>query len=164
MGETLEGKSNLISITPTLTTSAYTADDQMGSAMELAGALDDSSGTGAVLSVVVIDKDQEAPAFDILFFGDKPTVASSDNAALNITDAEMASKYLGTVSIESADYETLSANNTASKKAVGLLLKAIKSGGDNPNGTSVWVVLQAKGAPTFTAATDLTIKIGIVQD
>lgn len=163
MGQTLEGKSKIVTGTPVLSLTAYTAADQLGSALELSGALDDSGDTGAIMSVTVIDKDVESPPLDLLFFSDKPTVVSVDNAELDISDAEMASKFLGSVRIAASDYLSIKNSNYACKKVVGLLIQSTKSP-DNPKGNSLWMVVQTQGTPTFTAANDLVIKVGVVQD
>jgi hypothetical protein len=162
MGTAIEGKSKVVTMTPTIDTSAYASGDQLGSLVELSNALDDSSGTGTIVSVAVLDKAAQSSALTLLLFKDKPTVASSDNAALNISDSEMA-KCLGIIPIAGTDYVALSANSIASVRNVNLVISSTKSD-LNLNGTSLWAILRSGGSPTYGAASDLVLSIGIKQD
>lgn len=163
MGVAIEGKSKVISFTPTIDTSAYADGDQLGDLKELAEAMDSSGDTGLVVSVVVVDKDKDSAALDVLFFNDKPTVSSSDNAALDIADSEMASKFLGSVRVAAADYIALNSSTVATVKNVNLVVKSEKSA-DNLDGKSLWCILRSAGTPTYTATSDLVVKIGLKQD
>lgn len=155
----IEGKSIVVSVAPTLDTNIYADGDQMCSgSILLDEVLDNTKGTGAVLSVTVIDKDKEAAPFDILFFNSDPTIVSSNNAALDISDSEMASKFLGRIEIASADYSNLANCSVATISQVGLLLQGSATSRD------LYIVLQCRGTPTYTASSDLQIKIGILLD
>lgn len=153
--------SKVISITPTLDTAAYAAGDQLGSLQEVAGALADSSGTGKLVSVVVLDKAKQSLALDVLLFREQPTVTSVDNAALDLSDTEM-EKCIGTIRVATTDYAALNVNSVASVKNINLMLHAVK-GSNNTTGTSLWMILMAQGAPTY-AANSLIVKLGIAQD
>jgi hypothetical protein len=153
----MDGKARLVTVTPTISTSAYADGDQLGDVLTLTNAMDDIRDTGAVLSVSVIDKAKQNAAFDILFFDQNPTVSSSDNAALNIADAEMAAKFLGRIKVATGDYSELSASSVASVNGIGLFIAS--SGSKN-----LFAILQSRGTPTYTSTSDLVIKIGIVQD
>lgn len=153
----MEGKARLVAVTPVLSTSAYTAGDQLGAApIELPFAVDQSSDTGAVMSLVVVDGAKQNQALDVLLFNARPTVASSDNAALDISDAEMAEKCIGRVKILGTDYTELANCSVAVVSGIGLLVQAAGS-------RSLWAVLQTRGTPTYAAAS-LAVKIGVVQD
>jgi hypothetical protein len=102
-----EGKSNIIEITPTISTSIYADLDQLGDVKKLTNALDVSSDTGVVMSVIVIDKAKQNASLDLLLFDEEPTVTSTDNAKLDIPDSEMVDKYLGRISIDTTDYVEL---------------------------------------------------------
>lgn len=139
-------------VTPALDTSAYAAADQMG-------AVNTITDCGAytknleLVGLTVIDKDKEKGAFDILFFRASPTVASSDNAALNITDAQMATNFIGHVSILATDYVDISASSIATLPASRLGLRLEMDSDD------LYCLLRAASAPTYTAASDLVIKL-----
>lgn len=153
-----EGKARVVTFSPAITPAAYAAGDQVGVAVELPNALDASGDTGTILSCVVLDKNAQAKGLSVLLFNSQPTVASADNAAVNITDAEMAAKYLGRIVVEDADYSTTAASADATKIGIGLLVQA--AAGTN----SLWALVQMKSAATYASATDLVIKLGIVQD
>lgn len=163
MGMVVEGKSRNVSATPVIQAAAYASGDQLGVLFELQNALDDSSGTGGILSLTVIDKAKQKAAIDLLLFSAKPAVASSDNAALDISDAEMADKFIGKVSVAASDYSDLANCSIASLTQVALLLNAVKDQ-NNLGGRSLWAILQCRGTPTYTSTSDLVLKVGIIQD
>ena len=163
MGIAIESKVKVIVATPTVDTAIYAANDRLGSIVELTNAMDNSSGTGTIMSIAVVDKASQSAAFDVMFFDDLPTVASADNAALSITDAEMAAKFVGAVRVAAADYIILAANHAATVKNVGLVVSAMKSE-TNSTGKSLFMLLRSAGTPTYTSTTDLVVTIGIKQD
>ena len=162
MGTAIDSKSKVVTMTPVVDTSIYASGDQLGSLVELTNAMDDSSGTGTIVSVAVLDKASQSSVLSVLIFKDKPVVTSSDNAALNISDAEMA-KCLGIVPVASADYVALSACSIATVRNVNLVVGATKSP-DNLGGKSLWAILRSGGTPTYTSTSDLVLSIGIKQD
>lgn len=151
------GNTSLIEVTPTISTSAYASGDQLGGLQTLTGALRVSGGTGVLENITVLDKDKEASAMTIFFFDDSPTVASSDNAALSISDAEMADKCIGHVSLAAIDYKSISGSSIATVRNVGLALKAA-------SGTSLYAIAMIEGTPTYGGTADLVFRYGILQD
>lgn len=163
MGMEIETKSRVIQSTPTISTSIYASGDQLGSLMELTNAMDDSSGTGQVLSLSILDRSSQSSILQVLLFNDLPTVASSDNGALNIADAEMASKCVGHISVVAADYFALSASSMACVRNINLMVNSVNSV-TNPTGKSLWAIIRCGGTPTYAGTTDLTLSFGIRQD
>lgn len=161
MGAATEGKSKVVSVTPTLDTNAYASGDRVGSVMEFSNAMDDSSGTGTIVSVTILDKAGQGSVLSLLLFNDLPTVASADNAAIDITDAEMA-KCVGVVPIASADYVTTASNSIATVRSINLLVQAAKSA-TSSTGKSLFGVLKSGGSPTY-AANSLVVSLCIKQD
>lgn len=162
MPQAIGVKTKIVSMVPTIDTAIYASGDQLGSLVELTNVVDDSGGTGVITSVVVIDQAKQSSAMSLLLFKDKPTVASADNAALNISDAEMVAKCLGHVAVASGDYAGLSASSVGTVKNVQLVVTPLKSG-DNRNGTSLWGILMSGGTPTYASTTDLKLLIGVKQ-
>lgn len=105
---------NVVSVTPTLDTNAYATGDRLGSIHTIAAVVrpDVSSGLGVATlkQIVIIDQAAQSADMDILFFNALPTVASADNAAIDISDAEMIAKFIGSVSVGAA-YVALAANS-----------------------------------------------------
>lgn len=161
MGTAIEGKSKIVSATPTLDTSAYASGDRVGSVIEFALAMDDSSGTGTVVSLVILDKAAAGSALSLMLFNDLPVVASADNAAIDISDAEMV-KCIGVIPIATTDYVTTASNSVATVRNVNLEIGATKSA-DNSTGRSIYGVLKSGGSPTY-AASSLVLKLGVKQD
>lgn len=153
----IDGKSTVVTVTPVVSLVAYADGDQMGVAMTLTNFLDASSDTVAVQTVSVLDKAKQKSSFDILFFDALPVVSSADNAPLDISDAEMAEKYVGKISILDTSYSDLAANSVGEANNLGLLLKGKLT-------QNIWCIIQCRGTPTYTSASDLVLKIGAFQD
>lgn len=134
-----------IPATPTLDTNAYASGDHMGTLMTLSGAL-----TGVLESLVVLDKGKQSKGFTVYLFSAAPTIASADNAALDITDAEM-EKCLGSFPVVTADYDAVANSSVASVKPN--LPFAV-------SGAALYALLMADEAQTH-GASDLVVKFGI---
>ena len=154
----MDAKAIVITATPVIQAAAYAAGDQLGSLVTLSNAMDATKDTGSVLSLTVIDKGEQSSALSVLFFSAAPTIASADNAPLSISDDEMASKFLGAVSVEAADYLDVGNQTVATKAVVGLMLQSASGS------TSLYCILLCEGTPTYTSTSDLVLKIGVVQD
>lgn len=145
------GYRHVATASPTLDTNAYADGDHMGTVMTISGAAEDLKGPCHLRNVVVVDGAKQSGAMTLLFFSESPTVASSDNAALDITDAEMAAKFIGSVSIAAADHITINASSFA-VNTVDLLLKSEDT-------SQIFAILRADGAQTYTASS-LTFRFG----
>lgn len=145
-------KSKVVSVVPVVDTAIYASGDRLGSLMTITGATDATGDTVVLKSLIIIDGASQSSAVDVLFFSDAPTIASADNAALNITDAQMSANFLGRIVVASGDYTALSANSVAAKNSVDMMLKSIAGSRD------LYCLLQARGTPTYTSASDLTVK------
>lgn len=140
----------IIAVTPTLDTNAYANNDHMGTVMELSGG---APPTGALLdSLVVVDKGGQSKGFTVLLFNAEPTVASVDNAALDIVDAQMATKFIGSLTVVTADYKTVSGSSFATFRSLGLEI----TGTDG----AFYAIMRADEAQTHAAA-DLVLKFGV---
>lgn len=142
-----------VTITPTTDTSAYGSGDQIGSKLTVTGP---SSGSGSgcrIEKVVVVDKASQKSNLKIWLFNDDPTVASADQAAANVSDTELVSKCIGVIAVSgSTDYADLSAASVATVKP-DLVVKP--KAGTN----TLYALVVSGGTPTYTSASDLTIKL-----
>lgn len=152
----------IVTVTPTLDTNAYASGDRLGTLQTLTGALRqvkaaNTNNTALLQSITIIDKAVQSIEMDILFFNASPTIASADNAAFDITDAELG-KCIGWVNVAATDYKTVKSggNSVACVKNVGLVLTAT-------SGTDIYAIPIIRGAPTY-AASDLVFQYGILQD
>ena len=134
-------------------TNVYADHDQIGSLLTISDAFSGTSKKGVIVSVSVLDKSSQSSALTVHFFDASPTVASSDNAALNITDAELADKHIGKVEIAATDYQALSASSVATVDNAGVVISS--------KSKNLYLIVESAGTPTYTSATDLVLKIGI---
>jgi hypothetical protein len=130
--------------------SAYTAGDAVGGKLTFSGV----PVTGKIQGITFIDLDEEGPEFDVVFFGADFT-ATADNAAFDITAGEEAN-LIGTVNIASADFKDLGGLKVATKAGVNLPYQLASS-----TGSRIYAQLVTRGTPTYTATTDVTVKIAV---
>lgn len=144
-----------VEVTPTLDTNAYGANDRVGTVQTIAAAAIKGGKTALLTSLTVIDKASQGVALSLFFFRELPTVASDDNAALEISDAEMA-KCVGHVIVATGDYQATSANKVACVKNIQLAMESGQADGN------LYVVLMTTGTPTY-AASSLVFKYNFEQ-
>lgn len=145
-----------ISVTPTIDTNAYTANDQVGDLQTLTNALRTGATSCMLEAITILDKAAQSAALQIFFFNASPTIASSNNAAISITDAEMV-KFIGSVTIPAANYVTTASNSAATLTNIQLPLIPT-------TGTSLFALAKTTGTPTYGAVSDLIFTYVIRQD
>lgn len=140
--------------TPTISASAiYAAKDAVGGLLTFANAARVSAGSGTVVGVQIMDKDQERADLDLLLF-DRTITAPTDNAAFDPSDTEIG-YCTGTVRILAGDYADLNDNSVAHVSCdVPFVL----------NGTSLFGALVVRSTPTYTATSDIVVTLTIRQD
>lgn len=146
-----------VTVTPTVDTGgAYTSGDRCGSLMTLSNVVDEN-GAGVMLeSILIISKVViTSPNFYVMFFNDTPTIASADNAAIDVSDAEMAAKFIGLVTV------------TSSKAlASGCILENVNTmrALECADGSKdLYALAVVEAAPTFTSTTDLVFRFKFRQ-
>jgi len=167
------GIDRTIVVTPTIDTNAYAAGDQVGGIQTLEGVFPDlqrgvnyvsKEGSikypGHVLlqSLTVTDISEQAAEFDLFFFNELPTVASSDNAALNIADSEVA-KCIGHYKF-APTYGDAGGFDVGSESNINLMLPQ-QTGFENLN---LYVVVSTSSTPTYTTTSALTFKYSFFVD
>lgn len=153
--DTIDGRRVSVSATPTIDTNAYSANDQVGGLQTLASAVRTGIGTCILESITILDKAAQSAAIQVLFFNASPTIASSNNAAIDITDAEMV-KFIGSVTIAATDYVTTASNSASTTKNIQLPLAPA-------SGTSLFAVAKTTGTPTYGSASDLIFTYNFKQ-
>jgi hypothetical protein len=146
-----------ISVTPTISTSAYASGDCIGGLMNFSAAVRKSGGSGIIQSILVIDKTQaQRAAMDLLFF-DRSVTWAGDNAAVAMSDADMAN-CLGVIPI--GPYNTAwpgtPLNSISTLINVGLPIVL--------NGADLYVGAVVRATPTYGSTSDLIFIITILQD
>jgi len=107
---------------------------------------------GLIQSILVLDVDDQAQAFDLVFL-DSNVALGTENAAVSISDAN-AAKIVGVVEIATGDYVDLAGSQIAHKENLGIQFKC--ASGE----TSLWVGAISRGTGTYTAS-GIKLKIGI---
>jgi len=144
-----------VCVTPVLDTNAYAAGDRVGSIMTFTPAHMDKGGYFSVTDVFVVDQALQSVALNFWMFDALPVVASADNAALDITDAEMIAKAIGYAALATGDYVATASNSLGQSQTPGYTLRGhrLKKGaGQVPGGKSLFVVMEAGALATPTYA------------
>lgn len=160
--QVVQGLTHTVEVTPTVSaSSAYTAEDQVGGIMTIEGACQKMNSNSSLISLIVTDKAKQSAALTVFFFDELPTVASSDNAAIDITDAEMLDKCVGHVTVAASDYQSVSGSSVACLGAAGTKAPSFKS---KTSGGKLYAVVKTTGTPTYGATGDLSFKFTFAQD
>ena len=144
---------NVIAVTPTITAGAYSAKDAVGGLLTFAAAARKAAGMGVIESLVVIDNDSENAELLLVLF-DRTFTAMVDNAAFDPSDADLAN-CVGWICIGAGKHYTFADNSVATVIDQPLQFKLAAAG------TSLFGQLMCIGTPTYTAVSDLTIKLSI---
>jgi len=143
-----------ITITPTISTGIYAAGDALGGLLTFANAVRSVGGSGIVTKVVIIDRDQERAATDLVLFNQTFT-PTADNAAFDPSDADLAN-CIGYIDVAATDYANFVDNSVAAKSS-GLRMPFPIT----LVGTSLFGQMVTRGTPTYTAVNDITVKLTI---
>ncbi len=152
----------MLTLTPTVSLSAYTAKDNMGGKLSFLGAgnTDGVASSGVVRSAVLGNAAATALVNTVrLFLFDSDPLSSTftDAAALDIDDADL-SKVVGSIAFTVALYGDQGVDNTVG--GFGDLYIPYDLG----SGTTLYGALQVVGAEDLVADTDITIRLGVQLD
>lgn len=146
-----------VTATPTVTAaSAYASGNSVGGLQTFAGAvLTNGNGTGLLQKVVINYKSLQTAQTDLLIFNANPSGTTvTDKTAFSLATADF-SKLIGVVHVTDC-----TALGTPSVCMAGNLALPVKTA----TGTSLFGVLVTRGTPTFTATTDVSVTLQILQD
>lgn len=153
---------SFVSATPTVDTSAYATGELIGGKLTFTLALRQQTGTGYITSVRVTDKAAQSVDLELVLFSQDPTGTTfTDQSAFDPADADL-TKMIAVVSLGSTSRFNFNDNGV---KYVGSL--AIPVEGKTSAGAYQRVIygaLVSRGAPTFAAAEDVTVTLGVSQD
>lgn len=154
--ERVVGLSEVLDVTLSLDTNAYSDGDVLADTQEIANAVRVPGGTAILQSVQVLDEDDQGCALTLVFSSGSGTLGT-ENAAPSISDAN-ARNILGYVSVAALDYIDLGGSRIATIRGAGLVLKAAAGA------TSLYIAAITRGGtPTYTAA-GIKLKLGLLQD
>lgn len=146
------GASEVVEVTLTLDTLIYAAGDVLSDSAAVAG-MPVNGGRARLVSLVVIDEDDQGAALDLVFFSTNVSLGAK-NAVPSISDAD-ARNTLGHVSVAASDYIDLGGVREATKSGLDLLLEAAAGS------RSVYVGSITRGTPTHSA-NGLRLRLGLV--
>lgn len=152
-----------VTATPTISTANYVAADQVGGLLTFTSSALASGRAGVILNAVITSRTPTATnTLELWLFQASPTIASSDNAAFDITDANLeAAQLCGVIDFLTADYKASASGAVCLGKVSGgqPSLQFVTSGSANLFG-----VLVVRGTPTqYTGTTDLMVALTIQQ-
>lgn len=141
----------VLDVTLVLDTNPYVSGDVLAVAQEVTNAFKEPGGTRNLMSVHVLDEDDQAQGFDLVFL-DATATLGTINEPVSITDAD-ARKIIGVVQVASGDYVDFVGCQTATKTGLDLMLKAAATS------SSLWIGAVSRGTGTYTAS-GIKLKLG----
>jgi hypothetical protein len=145
---------DVINITPVCDAGAYTAGDVLFGTTEIPGACRSPSGRVKLVSVTLLDEDDNTAAAITLFFFKSNVSLGANNGAPDITDAN-AREIQGVVAFASGDFVDVTGSKVACLKNIQLILESAAD-------RSLWVAATCAGTPTQTAS-GIKIAFGFEQ-
>lgn len=137
------------------TTPDYTVGDQIGDAVEVTNAARFTGGGGTLDSLTVILHVAQFVSFELFFFDANPTSANDDNAAIDISDAD----------VETALFSVFfPAGRLAAPSATDYFGTINVDYKYQCSGTSLWVVAKAVDTTNFAATDDFQLRLGLTRD
>lgn len=158
MGQLGRGASVKKTVSLTTDTSAYAEDDVIDEPQELSGAFLGSGGAGILNSILVKGQTGTAADMKLYFFKDDPGDVGDDNTAFTPSAAAIANL----VGVHLTDNSTNGAPTGGTNWSIseGSISKLVEAADEKD---SLWVVVVAGGAITFTGADDLAVDVDILQ-
>lgn len=154
----------VISVTPTISTSAYTSGDQIGGIMTLTDCVRQDSnggfGISELVGVTVLDNDKQDANIDIWLFNVSPTVTSVDNGAFAMSAANLVLQCIGVVAV-GVTYSNAAAVSVSSTVNLNKVLRVANTA---PLPTTIFAIGIVRGTPTYTTTTSLQFQFEFFLD
>ena len=148
--ETWNSKVGVWTVTPVIDTSLYATGDALHTNdLLFSGAARVAGGGGSIRKLTIIDNDLESAAMELWLFSAAISATHTANGAWNAADADLANVV---AVIPSGPYYASSAGSVSINASLDYRYRT-------SGGTSLYGVLVVRAGPTYTAATDLTIKL-----
>lgn len=147
-----------IAVTPIVDTGgAYSAKDDIGGLLTFTNIVCKNSRTVTIHSVMITDKSDNAVDYDVELFQSNPSTSTiTDQAAFDPSDTDLYTKMLPTVTLSST--QTHYSYNDNGKSS----LSSLASGAFVVTaGAPIYAALVSRGTPTYTAASDVTVLLGV---
>ena len=150
-------RANWFSVVPTIDTAAYASGELVGTKMEFDLSAYRDVENLLIKSAIIVDKAAQAAAIDLVLFGEDPSGTTfTDNAAFDPADADL-DNLIGVISFAAASYQSYADNAAClvTDLAVPIPLNIVDSS------LKIYGALVSRGAPTYAADSDLTVRLGV---
>lgn len=145
-----------VTATPTVTAaSAYVTGNTLGALLTFANATRIALGSGVIQAVTLNCKSNQTFSFDVVFFTSTPgssTITDKTAVAIAVADFD---KSIGFVQM--GTWVSTGTTSMSLYSSANIPFKL-------PSGTSLFAVIVVRGTPTFTATSDLSLTVRILQD
>ena len=151
------GLSASATATPTISISAYTAGMEVGGIMSFT-LLRTNSGTGQLMSNMVIENGSNKSPLTILLFSQNPsngTYADHTPFALNATDAQY---LIRAIPVAQTDYISAGGFSVVDNTAIGKVIRNTNAG------KTIYAIVVTTSTPTYNTTSALSFTFGIIQD
>ena len=148
------GRTSAPSVTPAISTSAYSAGNVVGGLLAFTNAVD-AAQSGLLENATLNILSVQTAAFTLYLFSANPSASTfNDKAAPNIAAADVP-KLIDAISLATP----LSGLGTHTLYAADSIGRAVVLAA-----TTLYAVLITTGTPTFASASDVTVSLGIIED
>ena len=141
-------------VTLSLDTSAYADGDVLADTQDLSLQPSQQDRNYVLHSAVVLDKDDQGVALDLVFLRENKTLGT-ENAAVSISDAD-AAEIVGVVEVVAGDYVDLTGSQVAQRSALSIVVSPSSA-------TSLFMGVISRGAGTYTAS-GIVVKVGFLLE
>lgn len=159
----MSGRSTVVAVTPTVTaSSAYSSGNVVGGVMTFRVFRGGSGRSGVLTGLELLDRANQKQAMTVLIFSRLPVGTYTDKTAFSFNSTD-ANYLIRSVSIATTDYVTCGSYAVADVAAIGKVVMNDESQatGDMPY---LYAVMMTTGTPTWGAVSDVTVKVGVIQD
>ncbi len=147
------GHGTLFKVNPTVDTSAYGANDIVGGVQTIASFAQVTGGSAVLNSLAIFDAGNQKAAMQILFFDATPSGGTYADQGAVTWAAGDAAKFIGKVEVLTADFTSFGTQGVAVYRNLNMPLSVAA--------TSLFALIITTGTPTYTAATNLHLVLGV---
>jgi len=138
----------------TISTSAYSANTQLGGILTFAGAAASAGAGGTIQSVVVTDSDNIKAGFDLFLFQSMPASPPGDTSSFTLDAADLL-KVFAVIPVTTGNYISMASGGAIASLPVTYPFISVD--------TNLYGLLMGTGTPTYVHADALNIRLGIKQ-
>lgn len=153
------GSTNIVSSTLTVQAAAYAAGDIVGGKITLTGVVVSplDRPTGIIHSVAITDKAGQDVDYDVVFFDTDPSNTTfTENSALTLSDTDLPT-IVGVAQVTT--HVAFAASGVNILHGANIPFKITDT-----STNALYACVITRGAPTYASTSDVTLRIGVLQD